>query len=347
MASYNVYLDSKNYIGRYDLYSEFIPEKAVFASQPNELCISLEDDRNVNYNVVIANLSNNTITPVDKHIIGLIAAFGYVSTKQLREMLLLLGTDRPADKLLTNTDRLRRNGAIRAFTFGKSQMEKCNTHIYTLCKNGSEIAKVLGVNHTYNIMNAAAYPCDVKKVLVRNQGVLAFLKSGLPVEWFKIGTTISSSATADAIVKPSFSVKVEEEVLMYEVVRSGQFWENTLRDKLRRYKLLFDNFEGNNWKLSDIPELVMVGENYEHCLTISTIAKEIGLKVLFSDDLMSRILASNSSKYGLSPLFFNLSSFKANPLTIYSFKTLVAHILNSVAFLELILYPTAIMASKL
>lgn len=286
MASYNIYLDSKNYTGNYDLYNEFIPEKAAFAARPDELCISLEDDRNTSYNAVIANLSNNTITPVDKHIIGLTAAFGYVSTKQLSEMLLLLGTDRPADKLLTNTDRLRRNGAIRAFTFGKSQNEKCSIHIYTLCKNGSEIAKVLGVNHTYNIMNAAAYPYNVKKVLVRNQGVLAFLKSGLPVEWFRIGTTISSSAVTDAIVRPSFSIKVEDEVLMYEVVRSGQFWENTLRDKLRRYKQLFDNFEGNSWKLSDAPELVMVGENYEHCLKIASIAKELGLKVLFTDDLM-------------------------------------------------------------
>ena len=32
---------------------------------------------------------------------------------------------------------------------------------------------------------------------------------------------------------------------------------------------------------------------------------------------------------------------------MYSFNTLVAHILNSVAFLELTLYPTAIIASKL
>ena len=32
---------------------------------------------------------------------------------------------------------------------------------------------------------------------------------------------------------------------------------------------------------------------------------------------------------------------------LYSFKTLVAHILNSVAFLKLILYPTAIIASRL
>lgn len=286
MASYNVYLDSKNYTGSYDLYNERIPGSTTFASRPDELCITLDEDKNIPYNTVIESLSSNSITPVDKHIIGLIATFGYVSTKQLSEMLALIGIDRPADKLLSNTDMLRRNGIIRAFTFGKNNDEKCSIRIYTLCKNGSEIAKVLGVNHNYSIMNAAAYPYDVKKVLARNQGVLAFLKSELPLEWFKAGTTISSNISADAIVRPSFAVKVGDDVLLYEVVRSGMFWENTLRDKLSRYKKLFDSFEGNNWKLTEPPALVMVGEDFRHCLMIDAIAKEIGIEVLFTDDLM-------------------------------------------------------------
>lgn len=72
----------------------------------------------------------------------------------------------------------------------------------------------------------------------------------------------------------------------YEVVRSGMFWENTLRNKLCRYKNVFDNFEGNNWKLTEPPALVMVGEDFRHCLIIDAIAKEIGIEVLFTDDLM-------------------------------------------------------------
>ena len=43
----------------------------------------------------------------------------------------------------------------------------------------------------------------------------------------------------------------------------------------------------------------------------------------------------------------NILSFKAKPFMIYSLSTLVAQILNSVAFLELTRYPTAIMASRL
>ena len=286
MASYNIYLDIKNYTGSYNLNTDRIPENATFTSRPDELCINLEEDRNISYNTVIKNLINNSITTVDKHIIGLIATFGYVSTKQLSELLALLNIDKPLDKLLTNIERLRQNGAIRTFTFGKSHDEKCSIHIYGLCKNGSEIAKALMVNHNYNIMNAAVYPYDVKKVLARNQGVLAFLKSGLPLEWFKIGTTINSYNVTDSIVRPSFSVKIGEDVVMYEVVRSGQFWENTLRDKLMRYKLLLDNFENNSWELTDTPSLIMVGENYKHCLMICSIVKDIGLKALFTDDLM-------------------------------------------------------------
>ena len=63
----------------------------------------------------------------------------------------------------------------------------------------------------------------------------------------------------------------------------------------------------------------------------------------------SSLRSNNSLKYFVSYLFpfIKRSSFKAKPFVIYSFKIFVAHILNSVAFLELILYPTAIIASKL
>ncbi|MCR5143382.1 MAG: hypothetical protein K6C68_12830 [Ruminococcus sp.] len=298
MASYNVYLDSNNYSHGYDLFNEHIPSGTAFAARPDELCISLDEEKNISYNIVISNLTNNTITPLDKQIIGLIASFGYVTTKQLSEMLALLGCDKPADKLLNNTERLRRLGVIRAFSFGRSRDEKCCMQVFTLCKNGSEIAKATCVNHSYNIMNAAAYPSDVKRVLARNQGVLAFLKSELPLDWFRINTVISSSDISDAAVRPSFTVSVENEVIMYEVVRRGQFWENQLRNKLSRYKLLFDNFESNSWDMTCFPTLVMVGETFEHSRMINEIAREIGIKVLFSDDLMFCGKNFYSSVYG-------------------------------------------------
>ncbi len=43
----------------------------------------------------------------------------------------------------------------------------------------------------------------------------------------------------------------------------------------------------------------------------------------FSDERMSRIFASNRSKYSGS--CFNFSSFKAKPVTRYSFNRCVAH----------------------
>src|SRR5699024_2309960 len=70
---------------------------------------------------------------------------------------------------------------------------------------------------------------------------------------------------------------------------------------------------------------------------------------ILSLTLIVLILSSNSSKYLASYLFplINLSSFNANPFVMYSFNTLVAQILNCVAFLEFTLYPTAIITSKL
>lgn len=288
MSNYNPYLNQISYKHSYDMASEAIPNSNSFACFTDEKCLYQHTD-SVPYPVVISNVENNHITSFDKKVISLVATYGFMTSKQIGECLTLLGVEFSNNVLKSSFERLKKNNILRACHFGIDEEHCAKFYAYSLNKYGSEIAKELGIPHSFGPMQVALPPADIKRKLATNQLMIAYFKSGVHIDWIKYGQVINSKEEKNGIVRPSLAVCLNNDILFYETVRSGEYWEQYLKDKLERYRLLFDNWEGNSWKLDagTLPNLIILGENEEHNKEISRIVAELGMEVYYTHDILN------------------------------------------------------------
>lgn len=286
MGVYNAYLDASIYTGKMDLSQEVIPQNASFKCYDGEKCI-YSTSTCANFAEVLKNLESNNIDALDKKIVSLVATYGFMTSKQITEFLTLLDIKINSLNLKNNLDRLLKNQMLCSFRFGANEYDTANYIVYCLNKNGSELAKALCVSHNYTPFNRGMYPSDIKRILEINQICASFLKSDLSVEWMKRGPVISVKTDKDAVARPSYTVCANGDVMMFEVVRKGDYWKNRLREKLGRYKMIFDNWSANSWNLpDDTCTLIINGENLEHNLEIHEVTFEMGLQTMFTEDLL-------------------------------------------------------------
>ena len=284
MSNYNPFCDVSTYTGTYDLHSEQIPTGSSFANHDGERCVFVEKEV-LNDSEVVNHIKSGQITPLDERIVSLVATFGFITTKQLNELLTLMEFQYSTGMFKSSLERIQKHGMVYAIRF-EMEEKQTNFQVYLLNKNGSHLASVLKVSHTYVPFAVATYPWDVKKVLATNQIMLAYLKSSMPLDWMKRETVVSTKNDPNAIVRPSLVISTDGDIMMYEVVRSGEFWKNYLRDKLQRYRLIFEGWETNNWQVSAKPNFIIAGETLAHNLEIAQIASEIGVEVMFTEDLL-------------------------------------------------------------
>lgn len=285
MSQYNPYFDIRNYPGEKNLREETIPANPIFSCQPDEQC-SYPPIEGLPFPTMLHNLDVGNITLLDKKIISLVAVYQFMTTVQISDFLTLLGVPFTSTRLKSSLDRLQKNQLLSVMRFENAvTKEVAGFKVFTLHKNGSELAKQMNVQHSYSPYSRGMLASDVKRILETNQVCSIFLKSSLKIDWFKRGEVISSKQCKDAVVRPSLAVCVDGEVLLFEVVRKGEFWKTNLENKLMRYMKLFENWAENAWGLQELPALVINGESQEHNAEIAEMAKELGMQLLFTEDL--------------------------------------------------------------
>lgn len=286
MSNYNPYSDYRTYTGKIDLKNETIPAKSWFETYDNELCL-YQGTENMLYPTVINNVVNNHITKLDKQIICIIATFTFVTIKNINDCLTLLKLSYSESVVKSSVERLERHNAIRVNRFGVNIDSCCKFYVYSLNKNGADIAKTLGISSSYSPMQPAILPADMKRILAQNQAWLSFIKSGLKLDYLKRSEIITSKENKMAIVSPSISVSIDNDPMFIEIVRKVDFWKQYLCEKLERYKALLDNWTSNSWNLVNKPILIMNGENEEHNRQILDIVNELEMTdIYFTEDIL-------------------------------------------------------------
>jgi hypothetical protein len=156
-----------------------------------------------------------------------------------------------------------------------------------LDKYGSEIAKRLEVPHSWSAFQVIDEPWKVKTILCCNQIRNAYLKSKLELDWFKVREEIS---TRDISLKISFATQINDVVFFFDVIRRREDWRNIFTDNILKYEELLENFQENSWGISNLPDVVLNGESFEHNCEIFEILLGLNLsifpKVLFTEDLL-------------------------------------------------------------
>jgi hypothetical protein len=228
------------------------------------------------------NIETGNITKLDKTVVSIVAFSEYATTKQISELLTLMGVTFSENMLNSSIKRLHKNSLICI-----SKISEANVKIISLDKNGSEMAKRLEVPHTWNAFQRVDEAWKVKTILCCNQLRNTYLKSQLPLEWFKVREKLTANETT---IRPSFATKISDTVFLFDVVRRKEDWENALVDKVYRYDDVFKNLDKNSWDIEDDVYLVVNGEDFQHNVDvlkiISGLDVDIAPRVLFTEDLL-------------------------------------------------------------
>ena len=134
---------------------------------------------------------------------------------------------------------------------------------------------------------------DIKRILVGNMIALSGLMNGVASERFGIMETMRPvqelPITDGCIIRAAANIQLDEEsILLYEVVRSTPHAMRKLADKVNRYYTLINDSryrENNYYGHEAVPQLIICGENYEHCVKIDQYLRSRGL-INETDDLL-------------------------------------------------------------
>lgn len=235
--------------------SETIPETS-FRSCPGEEHVYEEHAWKASQYQIEEAFTNGTITALDKQALAVMGKFasGYLTTKQLRELLTMAGVLFSEAMYQSSLFRLHRYGLIN-FSYCKSPQFVRTFRILSLTQYGSRAAKNLSGNHRYNgVAMATAQVCDVKSALAAAQVVVQFLKHFPALTEFHMRPVLNPDE--GKIVRPAANLKLEDEYIHIETPRRATVnYLEDIKDKFHRYGLCFEG--------KTPPNIIICGEDEE------------------------------------------------------------------------------------
>ncbi len=283
--------------GIIDVKTERIPQNPAFRSFMGEKHFFEEREGNVSYFQVTSAIESGRITELDKTIVCITATFGAacVTTKVLKEMLIMMGISFSDSSFDSSIKRLHRYQFINFSHFAAEGMEPSKMKIITLAKYGSELARSLGVVHRYKAIEIASSEAFTMKSRAQTAHLICnYLKNRL-ADSFAVRPLIIVDPANDAIVRPSASITARGEQIYFEIPRRHDTWKEDLVDKLKRYELVFA--EGEK------PTVVINGEDEDMNREIEALVRENGftMEYLYTEDLLMFGERFRSSLYSFNP----------------------------------------------
>ena len=276
MKYYDLYADLKKYAGKIPASNDVPAEAEVFAAASGDKNCYHQTETIPHAQAVNA-VAYGQIGGIDMEVISLIATFRFLTFKQLDNLLTLRQRAHNEKTLKSSVERLFKHNMLRISHFSKNK-ELC---VYSLDNYGDEIASVLDVQHSFSPMQVALPAVDIMRMLEQNNVWIEFVKSGLSLSFLRRGEVISLKTNKSVGVRPSLGVGIDNETLFFEVVRRGESWKAELLEKIKRYKILMDNWSNTTWELQNEPLIIINGEDEAHNRQICHITSEAGLEVVF------------------------------------------------------------------
>ena len=281
-----------------------IPDKPVYsAREDEEVFLTVRP-----FNATPIEEIEQKFDDIDFAMIEEIARSKYLSSLQVYQFVRLRGLHvqrAGSDRRLKKMVRLR---VIREYEI-KAPDTLRGLKVYDLDFKGFQIARQRGV--TFNKGNQyistrkkqeqALFDTaeDMKRILVGNMIILVDLMNGVALDRFGIMETMRLAQKLPVmdgcILRTAANIQLDEEsILLYEVVRSTPHSMRKLADKVTRYYTLANHpryRENNYYGHAAVPQLVICGESYEHCVKIDQYLRSKGLinekdSLLYTDDLL-------------------------------------------------------------
>lgn len=239
-----------------------------------------------------------------------IARSRYLTALQIYQFVNLRGLKVSMGEIWDRLIRMLRQRVIRKYELNTPD-DSIGLSVFDLDHRGFQIALRRGVafhkgnmyisSYRKNALGLTDSPEEIRRVLAGNAIVLGNLMNGAAFERFGIMETMRPSdclqAADGCIIRTAANLLLDDEsFLLYEVVRNTPEAVAKLEDKVGRYyTLLHDSryLEDNYYGYRALPQLVICGENYEHCLEVDRHLRSRGLireedSILYTEDRFYR-----------------------------------------------------------
>lgn len=231
----------------------------------------------------------------------------YLSSLQIYQFIRLRGLTVQRQGIRNRLNKMMKLRVVREYELKTPEAER-GLKVYDLDYKGFQIARHRGVlfhkgnrylsNTKKQELDAFDTAEDIKRILVGNMISLASLMNGVACERFGIMETMRPAQefpiTDGCILRTAANIQLDEEsILLYEVVRSTPHAMRKLADKVSRYYMLINDSryrENNYYGHEAVPQLIICGESYEHCVKIDQYLRSRGLisetdSLLYTEDL--------------------------------------------------------------
>lgn len=303
MKRFNGTANYSNRAFNYGFRAGHIPEKPVYATHDGEEVFMTI----LPYNGMPVEKIEQSFDVVDFAMLEEIGRSKYLSSLQVYQFVSLRGFVVQRQGIRNRLNKMMKLRLIREYELKMPDAEN-GLKIYDLDYKGFQVAKKRGVTfHKGNqyLSNKKKQELeqfdtveDIKRILVGNMIVLANLMNGAAFTRFGIRETMRPTLdlpiTDGCILRTAANIQLDKEsILLYEVVRSTPHAMRKLADKVNRYyKLIHDvrYRESNYYGYESVPQLVICGESYEHCVKIDQYLRSRGLisaidSLLYTEDL--------------------------------------------------------------
>ena len=298
--------DTMNYSNRafdFGFRADHIPDIPVYAAREGEEVFMTV----LPFNGAPVEEIEESFDAVDYAMVEELGRSKYLSSLQIYQFVGLRGFAVQRHGVRNRLNKMMKLRVIREYELKTPDAER-GLKVYDLDYKGFQIARHRGVlfhkgnrylsNTKKQELDAFDTAEDIKRILVGNMISLASLMNGVACERFGIMETMRPAQelpiTDGRIIRTAANIQLDEEsILLYEVVRSTPHAMRKLADKVNRYYTLINDSryrEDNYYGHEAVPQLVICGENYEHCVKIDRFLRSRGLisetdSLLYTEDL--------------------------------------------------------------
>lgn len=293
--------DTVNYSNRafdFGFRADHIPDIPVYAAREGEDVFMTV----LPFNGVPAEKIEESFDAVDFAVVEELGRSKFLSSLQIYQFVRLRGFKVQRQGIRNRLNKMMKLRVIREYELKTPEAER-GLKAYDLDYKGFRIARHRGVlfhkgnrylsNTKKQELDAFDTAEDIKRILVGNMIALSGLMNGVACERFGIMETMRPvqelPITDGCIIRAAANIQLDEEsILLYEVVRSTPHAMRKLADKVNRYYTLINNSryrENNYYGHEAVPQLIICGENYEHCVKIDRYLRSRGL-INETDDLL-------------------------------------------------------------
>lgn len=282
---------------------EVLPENAIFATRDGEEVYATV----MPYNPTPEEKIFSMLDDVDIAIVEEVGRSKYLTSLQIYQYVVLRGFQAKRTGIRNRLNKLMKCRMLREFEMKSSDVVH-GIRFYELDFRGFQLA--LKNDVTFHMGNRflsnrkkvelgfVESTESIKRILTGNMIVLGLLMNNVDINEFHIMETerpIQETPITDgSIIRTAASVKIDEDVILYEVVRSSPHSMRKLADKISRYYNLLQNesyLKNNVHGYSSLPQFVICAESLEHARKIDAYLRERGLwrkqdTILYTHDLL-------------------------------------------------------------